>query len=77
MKGRKTGGRQKGSLNRVAADVRALAKEYTGLAVSALAEIIADKKMPPAARICACAVMLDRGHGRPASGPLVEINHPI
>lgn len=45
--------------------VRDLAREHTPNAINALAEIMNDEEVPPAQRIAAAQVMLDRGWGKP------------
>src|SRR4051794_10281630 len=63
--GRKTGGRQRGTLNRATREGKALAQQYTELAIAALAAVLTDTKAPLIARVKAAEVLLDRGHGRP------------
>ena len=46
-------------------DLRALAQERTEEALAVLAEIMADKDAPHAARVSAANALLDRGHGKP------------
>jgi hypothetical protein len=54
-----------GGRPKVLAEVKQLAREYTAEAISALADIVKDKKAPPAARVGAAQVILDRGYGKP------------
>lgn len=61
----KTGGRKAGTPNKATADVKAMAQEYTGTAISTLAEIATDSGSPAAARVSASVALLDRGHGKP------------
>jgi hypothetical protein len=61
--GRKTGGRQKGALNKATADVKAAAQQYTAEAVEALAAIMRDSDSD-AAKVAAIKEILDRGHGK-------------
>lgn len=49
----------------VVREVRSLARQYTEAAVLTLVSIAADRKAPAAARVSACAELLNRGHGRP------------
>ncbi len=49
----------------VVREVRNLARQYTEAAVLTLVSIAADRKAPAAARVSACAELLNRGHGRP------------
>jgi len=65
-KGKKTGGRKIGSLNKATADVKALAQQYTPDAIKTLSSIMNDKEAPPAARIQAASALLDRGYGKPS-----------
>jgi hypothetical protein len=60
----KTGGRKKGSANKVGANVRALAQRYTEEAIETLAKIMRDKSAPPQARAMAADRLLDRAHGK-------------
>jgi hypothetical protein len=46
-------------------DIEALAREYTEAALRTLAEICADPKAPPAARVAAANALLDRAWGKP------------
>ena len=62
--GQKFGGRQKGTLNKVTADIRAMAQTYGSEAVDTLAEIMRDESKPDAARIAAAKELLDRGFGK-------------
>ncbi len=58
--GRKTGGRQKGSLNKATAEVMALAKEYGPEAIETLVELMRGDNNPQTQRAAAEA-LLDRG----------------
>lgn len=46
-------------------EVRSLAREHTEAAIAVLVGIAGDKKAPAAARVSACAALLDRAWGRP------------
>ncbi len=61
--GQKVGGRQKGTLNKVTADVRAAAQQYTEAALAELARIALNSESDQA-RVTAIKELLDRGHGR-------------
>lgn len=63
--GQRLGGRQKGSPNKVGADVRALARQYTTEAVEKLASIMAGGDSS-AAQAMAADKLLDRGWGKAA-----------
>lgn len=62
--GQKFGGRQKGTLNKVTADIRSMAQTYGPEAVDTLADIMRDETKPEAARIAAAKELLDRGFGK-------------
>lgn len=62
--GKKTGGRQKGTPNKVTADVKEIAQSYGEEAVKALVEIVRDGEAPHAARVSAVKELLDRGYGK-------------
>lgn len=62
--GRKTGGRQKGVLNKATADVKLAAQVYTAEAVEVLATIMRDSDSD-AAKVAAVRELLDRAHGKP------------
>jgi hypothetical protein len=55
-----------GGRPKVVGEVQALAREYSEEAISALRDIVRDKKAPPAARCVAANSILDRGYGRPS-----------
>lgn len=48
------------------AEVRALAKEHSAMAVTTLADIAGDEQVDPRARVAAATALLDRGWGRPS-----------
>ncbi len=62
-RGKKTGGRQKGSLNKSTAEIKALAQKYSQDAVDELARL-ATKAESESARVAAIKELLDRGHGK-------------
>lgn len=62
-KGTKTGGRTQGSQNKQAKDVRALARQYTDIAIKRLA--FWAKSDEPVASVKAAGLLLDRGWGQP------------
>lgn len=63
--GRRPTGRPKGAVNKVTAELKALAQVYTPEAVDALVAILRDGKNEQA-RIAAARELLDRAHGKPA-----------
>lgn len=65
--GERRGGRQKGTLNRATADIKALAQQYTGEAIKTLAEIMRTSENDTA-RIAASKELIDRGHGKSVQG---------
>jgi len=67
----KSGGRTKGTPNRVTADIKALAQTYGPDAIDTLADIMRNEEHPPAARVAAAKELIDRGFGKatqPISG---------
>jgi hypothetical protein len=62
----KTGGRQKGTPNKVTADLQEAAQAYTPAALKTLNEICVGGESE-AARVAAANSLLDRGHGRPTT----------
>jgi hypothetical protein len=63
----KTGGRQKGSVNKATADVKALAQEHGVEAIGRLVSIIKTSKSEMAV-IAAVKEILDRGYGKAKQG---------
>jgi hypothetical protein len=61
--GERRGGRQKGTPNKITADVRALAQEYGEDAIRELATILTTSENH-SARISAAKELLDRGYGK-------------
>lgn len=57
-------GRPPGSRNKITADIKALAGQYTSEAIQTLAGIMRDETAPQAARIAACKELVDRSHGK-------------
>lgn len=60
----KTGGRKKGTPNKVTADVKSVAQEYGQEAIKSLVEIMRGTDYPPAARVAASKEILDRAYGK-------------
>ena len=54
-----------GGRPKVVGKIRTLARAHTTTAISTLAEVMRSKKAPPAARVAAASVLLDRGYGKP------------
>ncbi len=65
MKGQKSGGRQKGTLNKGTKNVRELAGAYTARAIAVLASIMENQKAGDQARAGAANMLLDRAVGKP------------
>lgn len=70
----KTGGRQKGSANKITADVKEAAAFYTTEAIATLAGIMGDKEEAAPARVAAARELLDRAHGKPKQSVDVDAN---
>ncbi len=66
----KTGGRQKGVLNKITRDIKALAAEHSEDALNTLAQI-AKSGESESARVAAANSLLDRAYGKPRQ----EIEH--
>jgi hypothetical protein len=64
-KGKKTGGRVAGTLNKATAEVRALAMEFCPSAVAELGRLSLEAKSEQA-RVAAITALLDRACGKPA-----------
>lgn len=62
-KGLKTGGREKGTLNKFTAEVKSLAQQHGAEAIEVLRKIMQESDNEPA-RIAAAKELLDRGYGR-------------
>src|SRR5262245_28781314 len=73
-KGRKTGGRKKGTPNKVTADLQEAAQAYTPAALKTLNEICVGGESE-AARVAAANSLLDRGHGRPTTHVSADMTH--
>ena len=61
--GRKTGGRQKGSLNKSTVEIKDLARAYGVSAIERLGALLLSPDDRVA--IAACQALLDRGYGKP------------
>jgi hypothetical protein len=48
----------------IPADIRSLARGHTELCIKVLAGIVSQEAVPPAARVSAAGILLDRGWGR-------------
>ena len=70
MKGRKTGGRQKGSLNKANADLRALAQSFT---VEALMWLVKSMRAGGDDAVAAAKTILAYGHGLPRAAVDVSV----
>lgn len=65
MKGKKTGGRVKGTPNKATAEIKDLARKYAPDAISELARL-AKEAESEAARVAAIKELLDRAYGKAA-----------
>ncbi len=63
--GRKTGGRKKGTPNKVQSPIKEAAREYTQEALEILAGVMRDEAQPASARVSASNSILDRAFGKP------------
>jgi len=62
-KGRKTGGRQPGSLNKATAEIKDLARNYTEAALKELARLSIEAESEQA-RVAAIKELFDRAYGK-------------
>ena len=69
-KGKKTGGRRRGSGNKVAHPVKELAQKHGAGAIETLRELMTDEGQPGAVRVSAANSILDRGYGKPPQSVL-------
>ncbi len=60
----KTGGRQKGTPNKVGADLRAAARELTCDALKTIIALMKAKKSPAAVKLRAAEFLIERGWGK-------------
>jgi hypothetical protein len=61
--GRKTGGRKKGVPNKVTADIKVLARQYTDAAMAELGRLAIQAESEQA-RVAAIKELFDRGYGK-------------
>lgn len=66
------GGQPKG-----VAEVRQLARQHTAVAMAALVEVAGNRKAPPAARVSAATVLLDRGWGKAVQPVDINDSRPL
>jgi hypothetical protein len=76
-KGKKTGGRRRGTPNKASAEIKELAREYSAEAIGTLAALMRNSKVPPVARVAAARELLDRGHGKAPTAVMGEGGGPI
>ena len=71
---REGSGRPAGRRNKITADIKALAQVYAPGAVKTLAEIMAGKDQPAAARVAAARELIDRGYGKALQA--IDLSNP-
>jgi len=69
----KTGGRQKGTRNKLTAEIKEVASEYGPEAVETLVKLMRDENNPQIQRAAAEA-LLDRGFGRPMQAIQADVS---
>ena len=74
-KGRKTGGRAKGTPNRVTAEIRTAAQAHGADAIAKLVELMNEGDTPQV-QLAAAKELLDRGYGRSAQSVSVTDETP-
>lgn len=62
--GERRGGRQKGTPNKITADIKALAQVHGQAAIDTLVGIMSDVEAHPASRVAAAKEIIDRGYGK-------------
>lgn len=72
MPRQKTGGRKKGTPNKVTAEIMQYTRQYTEDAVNALVTVMRNPDSPPQARVSAANALLDRAYGKPSQHVLNE-----
>ena len=70
----KTGGRKKGTPNKVSTALQEAAQAYTPAALETLRKICVDGESE-AARVAAANSLLDRGHGKPTAHVTGDLTH--
>ena len=70
----KTGGRQKGTPNKVTADLQDAARKYSFEALETLRKVCTEGESE-AARVAAANALLDRGHGKPTAHVFGDVTH--
>jgi hypothetical protein len=68
MRGKKFGGRTRGTVNRVTVEIRDLARQYGPAALAEIVHILRNS-CSEKARLAAAEILLDRGYGRVAAAP--------
>lgn len=72
---REGAGRPKGAVNKVTADIKAVAGEYSERAIKVLVEVMDDVAGPAAARVAAAKEIIDRAHGKATA--TVDVNATV
>jgi ketopantoate hydroxymethyltransferase len=72
--GERRGGRQKGTPNRITADIKALAQEYGADAIKTIVGIMRTSENDTA-RLSAAKELIDRGYGKASQA--VEVNGEV
>ena len=74
---REGAGRPPGVPNKATAEIKDLARQYTGDALTTLAGIMKSDEQPAAARVSACKELLDRAYGKAPQALTGEGGGPI
>lgn len=59
---------------KIVGEIRDIARQHTADAMTALAQIVKDKKAPQSARVAAATQLLDRGYGKPTQHIEANVN---
>lgn len=74
--GERRGGRVKGVPNKATAEIKTIARQYTGQAIATLAEIMVNGQSE-AARVAAVNALLDRAYGKPSQVVAGDPENPL
>jgi hypothetical protein len=82
MRGKKTGGRKKGTPNKSTAEIKNLAQSHGAAAINRLAEMGGlvpgvEPALSEQSQIAACNEVLDRAYGRPTQPHGNDAEHPL
>ena len=82
MRGKKTGGRKKGTPNKSTAEIKNIAQSHGAAAINRLAELGGlvpgvEPALSEQTQVCACREVLDRAYGRPTQPHANDAEQPL